>query len=477
MSVSNHPNFSSGEAKQMIGRIFLGRYETQRLLGEGGMGKVFLARDLQLPRQVVVKVMHEHIAADRKFCDRFKRETEMTARFHHPYAVILHDASLNDPQGPCIIMEYIRGITLDELLIRNGRLSPVRVGRLLGQMCEVLYEAHRQGIVHRDLKPSNLMVVDHDSPYEKIKVMDFGLAKLVSPDPTLKKITESNMDFAVGTPGYICPELVRGEPADHRGDLYSVGVILYEMLSGRLPFSGGSTMDILLAHATEPPPFFSDIGISEWVPKGIEEVVRECLAKEAKDRPQSARDLAERYETALAHQEKLIEESLPANHPRAQFAGSANTPVPAPPVTPQRLPPVVDARAVINHLDAWMPEQIALVKLRGFVHDAGGELVESVPGKIKVLLDGTMYATTGKRALSWLGIAKPQMFEVELCLEKVDPTKSNQLHITVVMRVPGRNCNDDPMLHARCDKIFCDLRAYLMGQTGSSPGMGARSTE
>jgi serine/threonine protein kinase len=447
----------------MVGRIFLGRYETVRLLGEGGMGRVYLARDIQLPRQVVVKVMHEHVAADPKFCDRFKRETDMTARFQHPYAVMLHDASLNDPQGPCIIMEYIRGITLDELLIRNTRLSPVRVGRLLGQVCEVLYAAHCQGIVHRDLKPSNLMVVDADTPYEKIKVMDFGLAKMVVPEPNLKKITESNLDFAVGTPGYICPELVRGEQADHRGDIYSVGIILYEMLSGRLPFSGGSTMDILLAHATEPPPFFADIGGSSWVPPGIEEVVRSALAKDPGERPQTARDLAERYETALAHQEKLLEESLPNNHPRAMLnpgqgtAGDVTSNEPFPQVPQQ----AADPKAVVHHLEAWMPEKIALYKLRGFVQDVGGEVVESVPGRIRVRLSGGI-----RRGLSWLGIGKPPEIDVELVLEQIDATKNNQLHITVTLRVLGRNANDDPLLHARCDKIFCDLRAYLMGQTG-----------
>ena len=116
----------------MVGRVFLGRYETIRLLGEGGMGSVYLARQLDLGRQVVVKVMHDHIAADPKFRERFQRETLLMARFQHPYAVTLYDASLNDPQGPCIVMEYIRGVTLDTLLQRNGRLNPARVGRLLG---------------------------------------------------------------------------------------------------------------------------------------------------------------------------------------------------------------------------------------------------------------------------------------------------------------------------------------------------------
>src|SRR5438105_12194948 len=165
----------------MVGRVFLGRYEATRLLGEGGMGKVYLARQLDLGRQVVVKVMHDHLAAEPKFSERFQRETLLMARFQHPFAVTLYDASINDPQGPCIIMEYVRGITLDAMLQRNKRLTPVRVGRLLGQLCEVLQAAHTEGIIHRDLKPANLMVVDPDTPYEHLKVMDFGLAKLLGP--------------------------------------------------------------------------------------------------------------------------------------------------------------------------------------------------------------------------------------------------------------------------------------------------------
>src|SRR5262249_22959848 len=114
----------------MVGRIFLGRYEAMRLLGEGGMGRGYLARRGDLGPQGVIKVMHAHIAADPKFRDRFQRETLLMARFQHPYVVTLFDASLNDPEGPCIVMEYIRGVTLDTLLHRNGRLGPPRVGRL-----------------------------------------------------------------------------------------------------------------------------------------------------------------------------------------------------------------------------------------------------------------------------------------------------------------------------------------------------------
>src|SRR5215831_1385627 len=283
----------------MIGRVFLGRYETVRVLGEGGMGRVYLAKQIDLGRQVVVKVMHDHIASDPKFCERFQRETLLMARFQHPYAVTLYDASLNDPQGPCIIMEYIRGVALDALLKRNGRLTPNRVGRLLGQLCEVLQAAHSQGMIHRDLKPANLMVVDPDTPYEKIKVMDFGLAKLVdSKQITMHKVSDTAADFAVGTPGYISPEQVRGDELDNRSDLYAVGVILFELLTGRLPFIRPTIEALLDAHAETPPPSFASVGAAGVVSPAVEAVVQRCLCKFAVERPKDAWDLGVCFEKA-----------------------------------------------------------------------------------------------------------------------------------------------------------------------------------
>src|SRR5262245_45892655 len=295
--------------KPMLGRVFLGRYETIRLLGEGGMGRVYLARQLDLGRQVVVKVMHDHVATDPTFRERFLRETRLMIRFQHPYAVTLYDASLNDAD-PCIVMEYIVGETLDVVLARNRRLDPTRVGRLLHQMCEVLHAAHLQGIIHRDLKPANLMVVDPDTPYELTKVMDFGLAKLLGRE---SQVGVTNHEFAVGTPGYMCPEQAKGEEMDHRGDLYSVGVILFELLTGQLPFAGRSTMDVLLAHATEEPPSFATAGASGMVPPAIERVVQACLGKDPNHRPRHARELSEMYTDALARvgqQETLTDQSV-----------------------------------------------------------------------------------------------------------------------------------------------------------------------
>ncbi|HEV3237611.1 MAG TPA: serine/threonine-protein kinase [Gemmataceae bacterium] len=447
----------------MVGRVFLGRYETIRLLGEGGMGRVYLARQLDLGRQVVVKVMHDQIAGDPKFCERFQRETLLMARFQHPYAVTLYDASLNDPQGPCIVMEYIKGMTLDVLLSRNNRLSPVRVGRLLGQICEVLQAAHTEGIIHRDLKPANLMVVDPDTPYERIKVMDFGLAKLVAGE-NIRTITVTNTEFAVGTPGYMCPEQARGDEMDHRGDLYSIGVILYELLTGKLPFAGRSTMDILLAHATETPPSFASVGADVWVPPAIEDVVQACLAKNPTHRPNSARDLSERYDTALAKEQAQLDREDPRGY-ATPAAGQA----PYDPSANLENKPVAlaveDEHSVVHCLEAWMPEKIAKHKLCGFVHDVGGDVVESVPGKIRVRVGGkgTKYQAPNRNSLSWFGLGrKPEGIEVELLLQKSNAFNESVLHITCIFRSVD-NDPSDRSWRKRTNAIYCDLRAYLMG--------------
>ncbi|HWG45652.1 MAG TPA: protein kinase [Gemmataceae bacterium] len=484
----------------MLGRVFMGRYETIRLLGEGGMGRVYLARQLDLGRQVVVKVMHDHIAADPKFRERFARETLLMARFQHPYAVTLYDASLNDPQGPCIVMEYIRGITLDQMLQSNGRLSAARVGRLLYQVCEVLQAAHAIGIIHRDLKPANLMIVDPDTPYELLKVMDFGLAKLLTPDQ-MAKITQTHTEFAVGTPGYMCPEQARGDEMDGRGDLYSVGVILYELLTGRLPFAGRSTMDLLLAHVTEEPPPFSFMAAEVEVPPGVEQVVQMCLAKTPDGRPRSARELAELYETGLTRDfvpppaASVVEPSSRLRSSMAETTaprnpnGTARTPIrpaaeprsphldhtvsvpisSATPISASSDNETHDPFAVIHHLEAWMPERIATYKLRGFIHDVGGEMVESVPGRIHVRVGGkgSVYSAP-RQGLSWLGLGwRSNLIDMELRLDHADPSRENQLRITVIFRSPGTDLNASMAWRNVCTQIFCDLRGYLMGQTGA----------
>lgn len=508
----------------MQGKTYLNRYRVVRQLGEGGMGKVYLCRQTDLNRDVVIKVMHDHVASDPRFQQCFLQETQAMAQFQHPYAVALYDAVLVSDDGPFIIMEYVKGKTLDVVLRENKRFTPQRASRLLSQLCEVLHDAHQKGIVHRDLKPSNLMILDADSQYEKLKVMDFGLAKFTM-NPTLKAVSEATNDYMLGTPAYVSPEQARGDETDHRTDIYSMGVIVYEMLSGRLPFDGMNTMDTLLAHAIEQPPAMATDQI--YIPPAIERVVMKCLAKQPNDRFQSARDFFSRYMEALSASDPGPEAAFlqptqsgyhgqyppqpmypsaqpqpfaPAGYPSpgympappgfgnvpASYPGYAQTAAPVAPQPPQQqtyprppsipaggsiagqlqapppLPDVLDPGTVAFQMQAWMPQVVASFKLNGFISDVGGEVVESQPGRLKVLLGakGTPYAPLGGGWFSWSS-AKPDI-EMELQLfESNDPKQKNYVWITVVCRYVGKKLQAE--WRDRTEQVYRDLRGYLMG--------------
>lgn len=426
----------------MSHRIFMGRFEAKRLLAEGGMGRVYLAREYNPDRYVVVKQMHEHLVGDPLSRERFERETRTLARLQHPHVVKLLEWSFDDPSGPCIVMEYLRGIRLDELLKKNRRFAPPRAVRLMLQLCDILEVAHGLKIVHRDLKPANLMVVDPDTRDEQIKVMDFGLAKILEPSDPMCDSSDPSVEFALGTPAYMSPEQARGENIDHRADIYSVGVIIYELLSGQLPFAANSHMDMILAHATESPRSFAELGLRHWVPRALEHVVMTCLEKNPIDRPQSARDLADRLEAALAfpHEEPLARTPL-----GKLYTG----------------PGAVDPDAMVYVIEAWMPQRIATVKIRGFVHDYGGDVVESAPGLIRVRLVG--HAARWRANPSEDVAPKPRNMDMELRLQPASPDQPNQLRVTVLFHPPSRTVLNSPEWREQCASLFCDLRGYLIG--------------
>jgi serine/threonine-protein kinase len=312
----------------------------------------------------------------------------------------------------------------------------------------------------------------------------------------IPKITLTASEFAVGTPGYMCPEQARGEDMDHRGDLYSVGVILFELLTGQLPFVGGATMDILLAHATMEPPSFAAVGGAAGVPPAIERVVQTCMAKDPLQRPRHARELAQMYEDAIsAHLARTPSPSItPGPRPRSNpwvaqpQQVSLRDPVataPEPPGYPvptsatptpsgsdvlvvrsNQPAPVADPLAIVHHLEAWMPERIASCKLRGFIHDVVGELVESVPGRIRVRLGGKgcAYSAPSRGISSWLGLGrKANLIDVEMRLQA--SSREHQLRMMVIFRSGNGESPTDLGWRQLCSQIFCDLRAYLMGQS------------
>jgi tRNA A-37 threonylcarbamoyl transferase component Bud32 len=443
----------------MVGQVVLGKYQVLRLLEQGGMSRIYLARQKDKPRDVVVKVLKDHLLSNTKAVEHFRREIHIISRFRHPYAVECCDAAPRAPGGPVLVLEYLRGVDLGQLLHQEGRVTPERAGRLLVQLCDVLQAAHAAGIVHRDLKPGNLMILERGLPGERVKLMDFGLARMQS---LLYIGADELMDYAAptasGTPEYIAPEAASGPDTDARGDVYSTGVLLFEMLAGRRPFVDPSLDRLLAAHLNDPPPTFAEVlGARHGIPPAVEDVVRRCLAKVPGDRPASAQELAAAYEQALGRR-------LASSRPAAATLGLA----PPAAAAPDRSPRAVERNAVRHSVEASMPEAMALLKLRGFVHDLGGEVVDSVPGMIRVRLGEPAPARKSGSLFGLLGGGKAAstpaapVTDLELHMERQDPAQPGRLTITLVLR--SGNGLMTPEWHQRCQQIGRDLQAYLMGR-------------
>ena len=434
----------------MLGQLILGKYRVAKQIDQGGMSKIYLARQAAPARDVVVKVLEESLRSQSKAVAHFNREIYIMSRFRHPHSVAVFDSTTKDANGPVLVMEYLKGCDLNTLLHRDGRFTPERAGRFLGQLCDVLQAAHDAGIVHRDIKPGNVMVLNAGTPLEAVRLMDYGLAKM---NTLLYFSTDDLVNFSLpaasGTPEYISPEMVRSNDLDGRGDLYSVGVMLYEMLTGRRPFLHESIEGLMLAHADDPPPSFAEIGLPDLVPPAVEAVVMGCLGKYPDDRPKDAWELAQSYEKALGRR------ILPARSgPTANEIARTAVPPPSRPV---------DGNAVNHSIEASMPESMAMIKLKGFVNDLGCELVESIPGLIRVRLG---YRPEKKGLFAWMGgravLQAIESTDIELHMERRDPGQASKLTITLVMRPQGGPATADWKDH--CTRITRDLRAYLMGR-------------
>ncbi|GEM_PF-6360437 len=276
-----HAGSSSARAATdtMIGREILGQYVLLSKLGEGGMGEVYLADQPAIGRQVAIKVVHAH-ARERdqdELAERFRNEAKAAARLQSPHIVSIFNWGELDDGVLFMAMEYLDGLTLREYLQRHAPLTPEDAVDIATQICAALAEAHSSGIVHRDLKPSNIMFVERrgEQPGEMVriaKVLDFGVAKLEGAD-----ITRSGALF--GTPQYMSPEQLRSKRADGRSDLYSLGVMLYEMLAGELPFDSPTALGFVTAHLHEVPPT-----LSQGVPRALAEVVEHLMAKDPDER-------------------------------------------------------------------------------------------------------------------------------------------------------------------------------------------------
>jgi len=268
----------------MIGKLLLNRYELLEKIGEGGMGSVYKAKCHLLNRFVAVKILKAELNNDEEFVARFKREATSIARLSHPNIVNVHDVG-EEEHINFIVMEYIDGKTLKQVIKQNGRISSVETLDIVFQVAKALECAHKNNIIHRDIKPDNIMIMEDNM----VKVMDFGIAKVDD------SRTATNSNNIMGTVRYFSPEQAKGNFVDCRTDIYSLGIVMYEMVTGQVPYNADSAISIAMMHIQQPviPPkeIITDI------PENINQVILKSMQKEPIKRYQTAREMADVIKT------------------------------------------------------------------------------------------------------------------------------------------------------------------------------------
>jgi serine/threonine protein kinase len=319
-----------------------GKYIVTRRLGRGGMAEVYCARHPTLDREVAIKVIHPHLASEAGFTDRFCREAKLVASLRHPHVVQLYDFDVVNDQ-PFMVMEYLEGGTLKARLMQNharGTTMPLdQVARYLNAIASALDYAHAHGAVHRDIKPANILFT---APGEPV-LSDFGIAKIMG-----ESLQFSTSSAIIGTPAYMSPEQAASKPVDVRSDLYSLGIVLYEMVTGHVPFEGDSPTAVMLQHLTTPPP--PPRQFNPNIPEPVQAVILKALAKNPDSRFQSGGELARAFDAAwrgeailpaavVSTQVPTVMDKAAAPNIVATQAPAVEPQLPVQPPAPPALPP------------------------------------------------------------------------------------------------------------------------------------------
>ncbi|HEX6838198.1 MAG TPA: serine/threonine-protein kinase, partial [Polyangia bacterium] len=258
-----------------LDRVLMGQFELREIAGRGAMGTVYRAYQRTMDRIVAVKILRSEIVKEPGVLRRFLREARAAAKLQHPNIVTVHMVGETEDGVPYLVMEHIDGVSLEAICEAQG---PQPLGRVISfgrQIAAALSEAHSLGIVHRDLKPANILVTDRSRTPDLVKVLDFGIAKLINTEADQSMMTADGTIF--GTPHYIAPEQASGGDVDHRVDIYSLGCILFRLATGVLPFEGTQSMQVVLKHLREEPP--PPRSIDPQIPQALEDLILACLQK------------------------------------------------------------------------------------------------------------------------------------------------------------------------------------------------------
>lgn len=281
----------------LVGQTLAGKYRIEERISEGGMGTVYRATHILMEKAVAIKVLHPSLAADDKIVARFTREAKAASRISNPHALNVTDFGESENGIVFLVMEYLRGKTLKEVIRGEGPMPLERVVEVTRQICGALDAAHAEGVVHRDLKSDNIMLEEVAGGNDWAKVLDFGIAKILETEGPDPELTAPNL--IIGTPQYMSPEQCsQASGIDARSDIYSLGIILYEMLVGHVPFTGESATAIMLKHLQEPPP--SVLEERKDLPPSVGQVIARALSKLPEERQESAGALAEALASAAA---------------------------------------------------------------------------------------------------------------------------------------------------------------------------------
>lgn len=306
----------------LVGKIIDNKYVVLERIGTGAMGSIYRAEHRSLSKQIALKVLHRHLLTEESHVKRFHREAKAASRLNHPNAIAMLDFGQTEDGLSYIAMEFLPGRDLCRILFEEGRMSEDRTVRIAAQILDALDEAHAAGVIHRDLKPENIMVEPLRSNPDFVKVLDFGIAKIRDFAGGENSSFKTATGMVFGTPEYMSPEQIRGEELDGRSDLYSLGILMYQMLTGELPFSGDSVLEVATAHLTQPP-----VPLAEKVPgiaPGIAAVVARLMSKKRDDRFPNA---AEARQTLISAWESVARSAAEQRQAldRASEAAEART--------------------------------------------------------------------------------------------------------------------------------------------------------